>query len=300
MAMSATYLRGKPIMQDSWPSSTWAAGDVIVIGNRPFVAHVDNPPSSVGNVLPSGPTTIKDALAVSGGIYQMASDAAYPVGIYVYWNPTAKQITASPTSGGNCVPFGWIVGGPSDLLSDGGPTGAAGLCSIMHDPTDDTGMLYSVGAPANDSLTSLGAATAFATTVTIPAGQLVAGDMIHIRASAFVKQQNSNDTNLLVLQWANNSVNTVLCNTTAINAHNNAVCIIDVDLVFTSVGNSGSFNFVGDSAFGANATRATLGAVNTTCNTNVNSTISLIDTQSSNSASNIVQLTELTVEKRRK
>lgn len=303
MAATATFLRGKPIVQDAWPTSTWAAGDVIVIGNRPFVAAIDNPVSSTGNTLPGGPSTIKDALEVSGGIYQMAADAAYPVGIYVYYNPTTKQVTGSPTAGGQCVPFGWIVGGPADHLYDGGPTGAAGLCSVLHDPTDDTGMIYNSASVASDVVTNTGSATPFATTVTIPAGQLVAGDTIHVKAAAFVKSQNSNDTNTLVLNVSTaNGVNTTVVNTGAVNAHNNAVALIDVDLVFTAVGNSGSFNVVGDQSFGTQGTanRSVVGVLNTACNTNLGVTISLVDTQSSASTSNIVQLVELLVEKRRK
>lgn len=294
----AKYQRGKPIMQRYTPTAQVNAGDVVVIGNRPFVAHAADPLTTQ-----QGTTVVTyqvDSLSVSGGIYQMQADAAYPCGTYVYFNPTSQQVTASGTAGGNCVPFGWIVGGPGDDLGDGGPTGAASVCFVHHDPTDDTGEVMALAATAADVVTAVAAATAFATTCTIPSGTLVAGDVLHIKAEVFVTQQNGNDTNLLVLQWANNGVNTTLVNTGAVNAHNNAVAIFDVDLVFNSVGNAGAFSFFGDSAFGANATRATLGGTNTLCNTNVNSVISVIDTQGSNSASNKVQLFNLLVEKRRR
>jgi hypothetical protein len=121
----ASFVMGKPLMvKYGAPGSSYNAGDVVVVGGIPFVAHEDNPPF--------GTTTILDALAAFGGIYQMASDAAYANGIFVYWDSVLQQVTAQV--GANRVPFGQIVGGPNLNLSDGGPTGAAGVCLVLHDP----------------------------------------------------------------------------------------------------------------------------------------------------------------------
>jgi hypothetical protein len=120
----ASFLKGKPIMQDYTPASSYSAGDVIVLNGVPMVAHEDNPAF--------GTTVQKDALAIMGGIYQVAADAAYGNLTFVFWDSVLQQVTAQ--TGANRVPFGFIVGGATDQLSDGGPTGAAVLCSVFHLP----------------------------------------------------------------------------------------------------------------------------------------------------------------------
>lgn len=293
----ARFLRGKPVMMDSVPGSTWNAGDVIVIGNMPVVAHTDNPPfTETGGVFG---TTIRDALAVDGGIYQMTADQNYyPVGTYVYWDPTAQKVTGA--SGAQCVPFGWIVGLGTDLLSD---TATSTTVSVRHDPSDDTGMVYNLGAQSGDNITNTANETAFATTAVIPANTLVPGDVIHVRAVALVTAQTGNDTNAIKLKilTAANTFTTVI-NTGAVNGAANAVAIIDADLIFTAVGNSGAFYATGDMAFGAinSANRSVQYLASTNINTTPAVTIEVTDTCNAASASNNVQLVELLVEKRRK
>jgi predicted RecA/RadA family phage recombinase len=120
--MMAQYLRGKPIMQNYVNSGALInAGDVVLVGTMPAIAHTDIPAYTGG--------TTFDALACRGGIYQMTADVAtYTPGTYVYWNNTAKQVTT--TAAGN-TKFGWVVGGGNDLLSD--PAGAT--VSVLHEPT---------------------------------------------------------------------------------------------------------------------------------------------------------------------
>lgn len=290
MAVMASFVSGKPIMHTYDPGSgTFNAGDVIVIGNAPFVAHEDDPQFTGG--------TKRDALACRGGIYDMTADGAtYPCGTYVYWDPTANKVTGA--SAGNCVPFGWVVGQSTGRLDD---TTLSTSVRVLHDPSDDTGQVLSLGATANDNITNTNSETAFLTTCTLPAASLVAGDVLHVRAFGIVNGQNSTNTNTVKLKisTAANTFTAIL-NTGAINAAANAVFIIDTDLIFTSVGNTGNFYATGDSAFGAAPSRAGFLLGNTTINTSIAVTIEVTDTQSAASSGNNCQLMELLVEKRRK
>ena len=116
---------GKPIEIGSIPSTSNNAGDVLIVGGIPVVAHTANPVTPGGSVELMGE-------AVGGGVYVMAADAAYTNGTFVFYDSVLTQVTAQ--SGANRIPFGEIVGGPSRLLSDGGPTGAASLCLVKHIP----------------------------------------------------------------------------------------------------------------------------------------------------------------------
>ena len=124
MAM-AIFKYGKPVMAKCFPTASYAAGDVVVIGGVPFVAHVDNP-SWVSNAL------FPDAFGALGGIYTMLADAAYAVGSFVFWDSVLQQVTAQ--TGANRVAFGMIVGGPLGNTNDGGPTGAGSYCDVLHLP----------------------------------------------------------------------------------------------------------------------------------------------------------------------
>jgi len=287
----AAFIRGKPIMQDYDPGATAvAAGDVIVIGDLPCVAHCQIPAFT-------GATT-KDALAVGGGIYQMTADAAIPTGEYVYWDPTNSKVTQ--TSGGNCVPFGWIVGGANDVLSDSGPVSSAYVCSVLHEPAPGgSSLVYNLGAAASDTITNTNADTAFATTTIIPAGSLVAGDVVTVKVFAKVTGQNSTNTHLLKLKisTAANTFTTVIA-TAATNAAANTLAVIEADLIFTAVGASGSFYAAGAQGFGAAPAPADLVATN--CNTALAITVEATSTASAASTSNVIQLLELNVVKKRK
>lgn len=287
----AAFLRGKPIMQDYDPGAVAvAAGDVVVIGDLACVAH-EQIPAFTGAIT-------KDALAVGGGIYSMVADAAYPNGTYAYWDPTASKITAA--AGGNTVPFGWIVAGPNDRLDDGGPVSTAYVCSVLHEPSPSAGgEVYNLGAAASDTITNTSAETAFATTTTIPAGTLVVGDVINIKASAVVTAQNSTNTHLVKVKVTNaTNLVTSLLATAATNAAANTVAIVEVDLLVTAIGASGNFTAVGAQGFGAGLTPGF------TANTNFNTLIPIIveatSTASAASTGNTIQLLELNVTKKRK
>lgn len=58
----AIFRGGNPVMMDYTPASAVAAGDVVIVGTRPCVAHKD----IAANVL--------GALAIHGGIYDLVKD----------------------------------------------------------------------------------------------------------------------------------------------------------------------------------------------------------------------------------
>ena len=120
--MMAAFIRGKPRFTDYDPGATVVhAGDVIVIGKVPCIAHVDIPAFAGAKTL--------DALAIGGGIYEMtAAVGTYAIGTFVYWDSNAAKVTTA--SSNTTTPFGVIVGGAAHRLSDA--TGAT--VTVAHDP----------------------------------------------------------------------------------------------------------------------------------------------------------------------
>lgn len=93
-----TFSHGNPIMCDYTPGGAVAAGDVVVVGVIPCVAHR----AIAANE--------KAAVAVGGGVYKCTADAALTAGAKVYWDDTANKVTA--TSASNKV-FGVVAPGSS-------------------------------------------------------------------------------------------------------------------------------------------------------------------------------------------
>jgi len=135
----AIYKYGKPVMVKNNPGSSYSAGDVVVIGNVPFVAHEDNPAWS-GNAL------TPDAFAAGGGVYTIPADAAYAVGTAVFWDTVKQQVTTIYKSGVT-YPFGHIVAGPIGNTNDGGPTGATSLADVYHEPVPGLVALMNASQP---------------------------------------------------------------------------------------------------------------------------------------------------------
>ncbi len=96
--MDAKFKHGDPRMEDyqNTSGSTVAGGTVLIVGNRTVVTHRDILDGEVG------------AAASRGGTYEMVADGALAVGVNVYWDDTAKKVTATTT--GNLL-FGTIVDG---------------------------------------------------------------------------------------------------------------------------------------------------------------------------------------------
>lgn len=120
-AFMAQFWSGTPTMIDYIPPTNAVnSGDVVVVNNCPFVCHR---PIAVGAL---------GSLSTGGGVYIVAADAAYAPGTRVVWDTAKQQISTDVTT--TAYDFGVLVGGPLFQLSDGGPTGAAGLCLVYHCP----------------------------------------------------------------------------------------------------------------------------------------------------------------------
>jgi predicted RecA/RadA family phage recombinase len=88
------FHQGHPLMVDYTPSGAVAAGDVVVISGRPYVAHNAIAANTLG------------ALAMEGGVYKGIAAGNYAPGQKVYWNASTGKIT---TAVGSHPHFGWIV-----------------------------------------------------------------------------------------------------------------------------------------------------------------------------------------------
>lgn len=93
--MDAKMKHGNPLMVDYTPSAAVAAGDVVVIGEYPLVAHNAIDADKLG------------ALAAGGGVYDLTVDADLAPGDKIYWDESASKITATADAGNN-KHFGFI------------------------------------------------------------------------------------------------------------------------------------------------------------------------------------------------
>lgn len=86
--MKATFAHGRPLMVDHTATAAIAAGDVLKIGASIRIAHSDIPNGERG------------ALAAGGGVYDIekATGAGIVDGGLVYWDDTAKKVTATATN----------------------------------------------------------------------------------------------------------------------------------------------------------------------------------------------------------
>lgn len=108
----AKFSHGSPRMVEHTPSGAVEAGDVIVTGDTPRVAHGDIAADALGH------------LAAAGGVYEMTGDAAIAVDKAVYWDASEDKVSEDDDSGTN-VFFGFTE------------TECAGddeLCLVRHEP----------------------------------------------------------------------------------------------------------------------------------------------------------------------
>ena len=108
----AQFVKGDPVMLDYTPGSAVDAGDVVVVGDLPLIAHQDIAANALG------------ALAAGGGVYKVTADAAIAAGKKVWWNNTAKKVTE--TSAGN-EEFGYLSP-DSSAAADGD------VVRVLHKP----------------------------------------------------------------------------------------------------------------------------------------------------------------------
>ena len=109
----ADFIHGDPLMVDYTPGTAVSAGDVVVVGEVPFVAHSDIAASELG------------ALAAGGGVYEGLTDGSLDTGgALVYWDDTEGEFVAS--SSGN-KHFGYTLPGQ-------GATDDQDTIRVIHSP----------------------------------------------------------------------------------------------------------------------------------------------------------------------
>lgn len=109
----ADFVHGNPLMVDHTPGSAVSVGDVIVVGEVPFVAHAAIAASEKG------------AVAAGGGVYEGVTDGSLDTGgALVYWDDTEKEFVAG--SSGN-KHFGYT-------LPDQGATDDQDTIQVIHSP----------------------------------------------------------------------------------------------------------------------------------------------------------------------
>lgn len=109
------YRIGYPIMAPYTPSgAAVSAGDVVVAGDVPHVAHSDIADGELG------------ALAARGGVYEGPADGAINPGVKVYWDEATSKYTVTAAAGAN-THFGF-TSPDSSAAVDGD------LIEVVHDP----------------------------------------------------------------------------------------------------------------------------------------------------------------------
>lgn len=109
----AEFRHGSPLMVDYTPGSAVSAGDVVVAGEMPCIAHDAIAANRLG------------ALAVGRAVYEVTSDGTPDTaGALIYWDDTNNKVTT--TASGNKF-FGWTLPGQ-------GATSDGDKISVIHDP----------------------------------------------------------------------------------------------------------------------------------------------------------------------
>ena len=80
----ATFYHGDPRMVDYTPVSAVTAGDVVVQGVTPMIAHRDIPANRKG------------ALAIGGGVYDCDCNASIGAGVAVWWSCAHSKCRRTP------------------------------------------------------------------------------------------------------------------------------------------------------------------------------------------------------------
>ena len=115
----ATFRAGKPLMLDYTPSSAVNAGDVVLSGNRPLIAHTDIAANTKGSV------------AAGGCVYDATAGEALNAGDKVYWDDASKKIKKTVGAGQTHYHFGFVV--PDSSASADGDT-----VRVQHQPDGST------------------------------------------------------------------------------------------------------------------------------------------------------------------
>ena len=114
--MDAKFFHGDVISMDYTPATAVATGQVVVLGNVPYVSHADIPANALG------------ALSIQGGAYKCVTDGTVAgPGVKVYWDNAAKRVTT--TAGAN-KQFG--LSGPNQAAAAAGTE-----IVVFHQPSGD-------------------------------------------------------------------------------------------------------------------------------------------------------------------
>ena len=111
----AIFRHGDPLACNYTPGADVAAGDVIVLNSRTYVARHAIASGALG------------ALDCEGGVYTCVGDAAITAGKKVYWKDSANKVSEDADTGNN-KPFGYVA--PGSSCSGDGST-----VDVVHDPS---------------------------------------------------------------------------------------------------------------------------------------------------------------------
>lgn len=193
--MEAKLHHGSPIMVDYTPGADVAAGQVVVQGDVPMVAHLD---------IASGR---KGALALAGGVYQVVANGAIGVLKRVFWDDTNNKISLSPTAG---KPIGWTL---TAAAADGD------LVYLWHQPGDASAEVGQVA----DAIADPGASGAIPVTATGRVPIVTAGaETRTLAAPTFAGQE------LLVYMKTDGGDAVITCATAVNQTGNNTITMNDV------------------------------------------------------------------------
>lgn len=145
-------------------------------------------------------------------------------------------------------------------------------------------------AAAADRLTAIGAATAYATTKTIPANTLAVGDVIEVHAGVLAVSQNGAETQLTQLRYTNAS-GTIIAATAATSLATGSAYTLYARGIVQSIGASGIIAWTSVASTNVAGTMAVAGATQLAAtDTTAAVVICVVGTQSGNSASNQADL----------
>lgn len=93
----AIFRHGECRMVDYTPESAVTAGDVIILGAVPYVAHLDIEADRLG------------ALAADGGVYDVTAGEELAAGEAVYYDPSDDKVYLTDGGDADLVHFGYVV-----------------------------------------------------------------------------------------------------------------------------------------------------------------------------------------------
>lgn len=281
-----THAAGEAI--DYTPGSALSAGQIVQIkaaGGR----------SLVGVATTAIATSVQGALQVKGLFKVKTGSVTFLVGEEVWWDDTNNTAVvagdanadfylgiACPLSSGDSTTAS--TSGTDDYtvvaLNEGIPRGSASLeySSIAE------------SAEVENTTTE----TAFDKSYTIPANTLKAGDILRVKACAFVVDNNSTDTLTLRLKIGS----TTIIATAAVDVADNDVGLIEADILIRTIGGSGTLVAYGTQGLGVpgTVTAKLFRKASTAVDTTATQAITVTAEWSVAHADNEVSLTALVVE----